>query len=338
MRILVIGGTKFLGRHLVDAASARGHTLTLFNRGETAPGLYPHIEQVHGDRARDLGRLRGRTWDAVIDTCGYEPDVVERSVRALADCVRHYVFISTVSVYADPAPGADEGAPLAGLVPDEEDAGARYGPLKALCEDAVREGFSGRALVVRPGVLVGPHDPTDRLRYWIRRVRRGGPLLAPGSPERPVQLLDARDLAAWVVRCVEDGASGLYNASGPEERLTMAGLLDAIAHATGAGARPVWVPEDFLLEQGVGPWSELPFWLPRADNGILEMDSRRAFSAGLRTRPLAETVRDSDDRGGDDASAGTLTPEREAQLLAAWNGQSAEPPERAESLDSAGSV
>jgi 2'-hydroxyisoflavone reductase len=331
MRILIIGGTKFLGRHLVDAATARGHQLTLFNRGETGPELYPEIEQVRGDREHDLDRLRGRSWDAVIDTCGYEPGIVERSVRALADSVRQYVYISSVSVYADPVPrGAEEDAPLAELAPgdDEEDAGARYGPLKALCERAVLDGFPERALIVRAGLLVGPHDPTDRFRYWIRRMRRGGAMLAPGSPARAVQLIDARDLAEWVMRCVEEGVGGTYNVSGPREPLTMGGMLDALTAAAGGAPEPVWVPEDFLLEQGVGPWVELPFWLPEADNGILEVGLRRAFAAGLRIRPLGETVRDADDRGdespasadlpSDAPTAGTLTAEREAELLAAW--------------------
>lgn len=320
MQILIIGGTRFLGRHLVDAATARGHQLVLFNRGETSPGLYPEIEQVHGDREHDLDRLRGRTWDAVIDTCGYEPGSVERSVRALADSVARYVFISTVSVYAEPvAPGADERAPLAELPTgdDADDVGARYGPLKVLCERVVLDGFGDRALIVRPGVLVGPHDSTSRFRYWIGRVRRGGTMLAPGSPARSVQVIDARDVADWVIRCVEEGATGIYNASGLRERLTMGGLLDCIAAATAGTPETVWVPEDFLLEQGVGPWVELPFWLPEADNGILEVDSARARAAGLRTRPLADTVRDADD-GDDEPASGQLTAAREAEVLDAW--------------------
>ena len=328
MRILIIGGTRFLGRHLVDAATARGHTLTLFNRGQTAPELYPELEQVRGDREHDLDWLRDRTWDAVIDTCGYNPETIAPSVRALADSVGRYVFISTVSVYDDPAPGADESAPVAELPADTDDAEALYGPLKVLCERVVLDAFPGRALIVRAGVLVGPHDPLDRLRYWIRRVRRGGPMLAPGSPARPVQLLDARDLAEWVVRCVEDGTTGTFNVAGPDERLTMAGLLNAVAAAVDGGAEPVWVPDDFLLEQGVGPWVELPFWVPAAYNGMLELDASRALAAGLRVRPLHHTVRDADDRG-DQApepadlpsgapTAGTLTPEREAEVLAAW--------------------
>lgn len=326
MRILIIGGTRFLGRHLVDAAAARGHELTLFNRGTTNPEAYPELEQIHGDREHDIDRLRGRTWDAVIDTCGYDPDAVTLSVRALADSVSHYTFISTGSVYADPGPGTDENAALAELPSgeDADDEGARYGPLKVLCERVVTEGSPGRAFIVRPGVLVGPHDPTDRLRYWIRRVRRGGPMVAPGRPAREVQMLDARDLAEWVVGCVEQGATGVYNASGPRERLTMAGLLDAIAAATGGDARPVWMPDDFLLEQGVGPWAELPFWLPEADNGIMEVDSGRAFAAGLRIRPLRQTLLDADDREA--PGDGTLTAEREAEVLAAWQARAAAPP------------
>jgi 2'-hydroxyisoflavone reductase len=343
MRILIIGGTKFLGRHLVDAAVLRGHHVTLFNRGETAPELFPELEQIRGDRERDLALLEGRAWDAVIDTCGYEPEVVEQSVRALAGSAGQYVFISTASVYADPTPpGADETAPLEPLPPgerDDENRGAWYGPQKALCERVVLEGFPDRALIVRAGVLVGPHDPTDRLRYWIRRTRRGGSMLAPGSPDRALQLIDARDLAEWIVRCVEGGVSGIYNACGPHDRLTMGVLLDAIAAATSGSAKPVWVPEEFLLRQGVEPWSELPLWLPEADNGLMEIDLRRAFHAGLRIRLLYETLRDADDRGdeapepdilpsGSPASV-TLTAQREAEILAAWQAAaSAGSPER----------
>lgn len=329
MRILIIGGTRFLGRHLVDAAAARGHQVTLFNRGKTAPELYPELEQVRGDRTQDLARLAGRTWDAVVDTCGYEPEVVEQSVRALARSVGRYVFISTVSVYADPTPGADETAPLAGLpAEDAADAGAqRYGALKALCERVVEEGFPDRALIVRAGLLVGPHDPTDRLRYWIRRTRRGGSMLAPGSPERRLQLIDARDVAEWVVRCLEREVGGVFNVSGPVDGLTMRGLLDALA-TTGGAPRPVWIPEEFLLQQGVTPWVEVPLWLPLAQNGMLELDLRRAIAAGLRTRPLEDTLRAADDRGGEEPEQpslhdGTpaprkLAPEREAEVLDAW--------------------
>lgn len=337
MRILIIGGTRFLGRHLADAAVLRGHHVTLFNRGETAPELFTELEQIRGDREHDLGLLEGRTWDAVIDTCGYEPEVVEQSVRALAGSTGQYVFISTASVYAESTPpGADETAPLEPVPPGEpndENRGAWYGPLKALCERVVLEGFPHHALIVRAGVLVGPHDPTDRLRYWIRRTRRGGSMLAPGSPDRPLQLIDARDVAEWIVRCVEGGVSGIYNACGPHERLTMGVLLDGIAAATSGSAKPVWVPEEFLLRQGVEPWSELPLWLPDEDNALMEIDLRRAFHAGLRIRLLYETLRDADDRGDEEPepeilpngslTSVMLTAEREAELLAAWQTASA---------------
>ncbi len=206
MKLLVLGGTVFLGRHLVEAATARGHSVTLFNRGQHNPELYPEVEKLRGDRDSDLSALQGRRWDAVIDTCGYLPRAVRASAELLADAVDHYTFISSISVYADfHTPAMDESAPVGTLADEtvEEVTGETYGPLKALCEQAAERALPGRVLNIRPGLIVGPHDPTDRFTYWPVRVARGGEVLAPGRPHVPVQVIDGRDLAEWTVRMVE---------------------------------------------------------------------------------------------------------------------------------------
>ena len=335
MRILILGGTVFLGRALVDAALARGHTLTLFNRGHSHPDLFPHVEQLHGDRSAGLEALQGRGWDAVVDTSGYVPRVVGASARLLADAVARYAFVSTISVYADVSrPGIDERAPV-GVLADattEEVTGETYGPLKALCEQAVEDALPGRALVVRPGLIVGPHDPTDRFTYWPVRVAAGGEVLAPGRPARSVQFIDVRDLAEWLLHMLETGGTGIYNATGAPERTTMGDLLatcaDVPASAAIAGepARFTWVDEQFLLDQGVEPWMGLPLWLPEIDPstaGMFAVDVSRALAAGLAFRPLAGTVRATLDwaatRPADHTWRAGLTRAREAELLAAWH-------------------
>jgi 2'-hydroxyisoflavone reductase len=293
-----------------EEALRRGHELTLFNRGETNPDLFPEAERLRGDRREDLSALAGRTWDAVVDPSGYLPHVVRRSAEALRES-RRYLFVSSVSVYADFSTGPTEARPVAelGTMPADElsDDGSNYGPLKALCEREVEEVFGQRALVVRPGLIVGPHDPTGRFTYWAQRLRRGGELLAPGPPERRVQFVDVRDLAGWMLDAVEQELAGTFNATG--EGIPWADLL--------AGAEVVWVPDEFLLEHGVGPWMELPLWLPGAGYaGMHSTDVRRAVAAGLRFRSLPETLAGAADAP---AIAGVgLTPAREAELLAAW--------------------
>lgn len=328
MDLLVLGGTRFLGRHLVEAALGRGHGVTLFNRGESDPGLFPEVEELRGDRGGDLSALRGRVWDAVIDTSGYLPREVRRSAGLLADMVGHYTFVSSISVYRDfGRTGIGEDAPV--LEPpdpepeelDRED----YGGLKVGCERAVEGALPGRTLVVRPGMIVGPHDYTDRFPYWRRRVAEGGDVLAPGDPDRQVQLIDARDLAGWMVRVAEEGGTGVYNATGPEHRLTMRGMLEGIRDATGSDARFVWASEEFLLEAGVEPWEDLPFWVPEEMSGILSADVGRAVEAGLAFRPLGETVRDVPGPGEErpEAEVGAGIPrEKEEELLRAWRGSS----------------
>jgi 2'-hydroxyisoflavone reductase len=323
VKLLVLGGTAFAGRALVEAALARGHEPVLFNRGRTNPGLFPEVEQVHGDRDGELGRLDGRRFDAVVDTSGYVPRVVAASAAFASVAAERYCFVSSVSVYADlSVPGVAEDAPLAELADEsvEEVTGETYGPLKALCERVVADALPGRALIVRPGLIVGPYDPTDRFTYWPERIARGGPVLVPGRPDRPLQFVDARDLAAWMLALIEDGSAGTFNAAGPEPRPTMGELFDVCRRAGGAGARPVWADDAFLFERGVGAWMELPLWLPEGGDhaGIFAIDASAARERGLGFRPLEQTVADTlawtRTRPPGERRAG-LAPEREAELL-----------------------
>ena len=341
MKILILGGTMFLGRHLVEAALRQGHEVSLFNRGQHNPDLFPEVEKLRGDRDGDLSALDGKRWDAVIDTCGYVPRIVRRSAALLADAVERYVFISTITVFADfSRPVTDENAPLGELTNKsvEEVTGETYGPLKALCEQAAESAMPGRALVIRPGLIVGPHDTTVRFVYWTRRVARGGEVLAPGRPEKQVQIIDARDLSEWTIRMVEQGRTGIYNATGPDYILTMEGLLEECKRVSGSDARFTWVSERFLIESGIKPWSELPLWLPGEEEDathryFLSVNCAKAIAAGLTFRPLAETIRDTLEWDGARPAAGraadkdygmkvpddTLRPEREQEVLAAWH-------------------
>jgi 2'-hydroxyisoflavone reductase len=326
MRILIIGGTRFLGRALVGSALARGHRLTLFNRGRSNPDLFPQVERLTGDRLVGLEPLQGQEWDAVIDTCGYEPAAVRLSAGLLAGAVHRYVFISSISVYADMSrPGVDELAPLARLPEGagEEFQMEHYGPLKALCEQAAEQAMRGRALTIRPGLIVGEYDPTDRFTYWPWRIAQGGDVLAPGKPTHLTQFIDARDLADWIIRMVEQEAAGVYNATGPGRPLAMGELFEACLAVSGSAARLHWVPETFLLENGVQPWSELPLWLPESEPeyaGMDQADIRKALAAGLTFRPLEDTLRSTlawanSRPAGHEWRAG-LAREREAELLA----------------------
>ncbi len=329
MRILIIGGTVFVGRHLVEVALARGHTVTLFNRGQHNPELFPTAERIKGDRNGGLDALAGRQWDAVIDTCGYIPRSVRESASLLANQVGHYTFISTISVYADYSQaGIDEAAPV-GRLDDptvEEVTGERYGPLKALCEAAAEAAMPGRVLTVRPGLIVGPHDPTDRFPYWPVRVARGGAVLAPGDPAQQVQLIDVRDLAEWTIGMVEMNATGIYNATGPAQPLTMQQLLAECNAVADHKADFTWVSEAFLIEQGVGAFIELPLWVPAAMAGLEQIDCQKAIKAGLAFRPLATTIADTlawhSTRPADHQWRGGLTDVRETQLLQTWQEQS----------------
>jgi 2'-hydroxyisoflavone reductase len=320
MQMLVLGGTQFLGRHVVDAALARGHEVTLFNRGQTRPELFPQVEKLHGDRDGDLGALAGHAFDAVVDTSGFVPRVVRLTLDALGD-VGHYTFVSSVSVYADHSRPATESSPVAQLAePTEEYRSEAYGALKAQCEDAVRERFPD-AFVVRPGLIVGPWDPTGRFTYWPARIAEGGPVLVPSPPEADVQVIDARDLAEWIVRSAETSLGGTYNAV--DRRTTRAELVDTCRRVASSDAQPVWVDPAFLAEHEVEEWMELPLWLrDPAFAGMMSLEPTAAFAAGLETRPLEETVRDTLAwvQSGDaptDPPAG-LDRDKERRLLEAW--------------------
>lgn len=297
MKLLILGGTEFVGRHMAEAALARGHDVTLFHRGQHGAELFPQAEHVLGDRDGGLDALRDRTWDAVLDTCGYVPRVVRQSVDVLARAAGHYTFVSSVSVYQDFAvPGIDEDYAVA-VMPDEtveEVTGETYGPLKILCEQAVCDSFPDRALVVRPGLVVGPHDKTGRFTYWPRRVAEGGDFLAPGRPGRRVQFIDARDLAAWTVSMIERRVAGTFNAVSDDPTWTMGRLLDECQAVSRVQANPVWADDAWLLGEGLQPWTDLPLWLPDTPEwaGAESVSVARAVAHGLTFRPLVETVAD----------------------------------------------
>ena len=297
MRILIIGGTRFLGRHLVNSARARGHEVTLFNRGKTNPELFGQVEQIRGDREKDLGRLSGHRWDAVIDTCGYFPRIIRMSAEALKDSVENYVFISSISVYKDFSKiGINEGDPV-GTIEDEtieEITETSYGPLKALCEKAVQDVFGISSLIIRPGLIVGPHDPTDRFTYWPVRVARGGDVLAPDRPDVPVQIIDARDLSDFMIELIQQMTSGVFNVTGPAKPLTLGKMLDTCRQMSVSDANFKWASVEFLEQNHVAPWSDMPAWLPDngEDAGSARVDISKAINAGLTFRPLEYTVRD----------------------------------------------
>jgi 2'-hydroxyisoflavone reductase len=327
MDLLILGGTGFLGRHLVEAALADGHRITLFNRGLSSPDLFPEVETIKGDREADISALRGRGWDAVIDTCGYVPRVVGASAALLAGAADHYTFVSSISVYPDDIePGADEGAPVEELAdPTVEDVdGETYGGLKALCERAADEEMPGRVLNVRPGLICGPYDPTDRFTYWPRRISAGGEVLAPDRPERRVQFIDVRDLAAWIVEMSAEQRTGTYNATGPGYELQMGWLLEECAAVSGSDAEFVWASEGFLEENGVEPFTDLPLWVTREYVGVLAVDCGKAIAEGLSFRPVSETIEGvlewDSTRAADAGLSAGLTPERERELLLAWHG------------------
>ena len=328
MNLLILGGTRFLGRHIVDAALAAGHQVTLFNRG-TRAGLFAGVEELRGDRALGvdgLRALRGRRWDAVIDTCGYVPRLVRISAEALHYSVGRYVFLSSISVYSDFAEAPDETSPLAELAdPSSEDIPRDYGALKAACEGVVTATFGERALNIRPGLIVGPLDPTGRFTYWPLRLARGGEVLAPADPAADVQFIDARDLARWMLHLVESEVGGVFNATGPAAPLRFDSFLDRAARALGMQCRFTWVAADFLQNEGVQAWTELPLWVDDAP-GLNRTRIARAIGAGLSFTALETTVTDTlawaeqelRTRGPESLGSAGLKPEKEARVLAAW--------------------
>jgi 2'-hydroxyisoflavone reductase len=312
MKLLVFGGTKFLGRGVVEAAGA--HEVTLVNRGRTNPELYPELERIELDLTADLEPLRGRQWDAAIDL---DPTQLPRHTRRRAEAVDvgHYVFVSTISVYSDTSKPIDERSPLfdpPDPEPEEFDP-EQYGGLKVGSERVIKDVFGERAAIVRAGLIVGPHDPTDRFTYWPRRLADGGTVLAPGDPKQPVQLIDARDLGAFLVHLAEQRTNGVFNGTGPAQPLTLGETLARIS----GDAELVWVDDQTLLDAEVGPWMELPLWLPGEEYaGLLRADISNALAAGLTFRPLEETARDTlawSLEAGEQRP--TLTRERERELL-----------------------
>src|SRR6185369_10859140 len=307
MKILIIGGTRFLGRHLVTAALARNHDVTLFNRGNNS--THADVETIEGDRHTELHKLKGRRWDAVIDTCGHLPRAVRAATEALADSVDRYVFISSQNAYANVSvPDITEDYPRATLTDEQlseanaidtkgqPSYGPLYGGLKALCEQAIEELLPGRLLILRPGLIVGPYDYSDRFTFWVMRVASGGEVLAPGRPERFIQFIDVRDLAEWAIKMIERSAAGAYNTHGRPNTLTMQGLLDECKNVSQSDAQFVWASEEFLLEQQVAAWSEMPLWLPEEAaphlRGFMFISPRKAIREGLSFRPVADTIRD----------------------------------------------
>ena len=324
-RLLVLGGTRFLGRHLAQQALDAGHRVTLLHRSPSA--LLPEAEHRLGDRNRDLASLLGgdEVWDAVIDTSAYVPRQVRDAARVLHGRIGHYQLVSTISVYRDVGVhGVDEDAPLA-VLPDpatETVDGATYGGLKALCERALLDVLPADvACIVRPGLLVGPFDPTQRFGRWLERVQRGGTVLCPGAPQDPVQFIDARDAAAFMLQAAERRADGVMNLSGPVTPLTMGAWLEAARAALNPTAELQWVDASFLLGEGVEPWSDLPLWLAPEGVGLYRTDLRRAIAAGLACRPLEQTVADTASwlaTQPETTPSPGLTAEREAQLLERW--------------------
>jgi len=333
--ILMLGGTGFLGPHVVEVAKKHGHTITLFNRGKTHPQLFPDLEKLHGDRRKgDLKALEGRKWDAVVDTSARVVKEVRATATLLKDAVGQYVFISSLSVFPDTSkPVLDESAPVATIDnPDSEDVDANYGALKALCEKEAEKILPGRVANVRPGLIVGPGDESQRYTYWPVRVARGGEVLAPGTPEDPVQYIDARDLGEWIVKVIEDKTMGVFNAVGPKEPLGIGAMLDACNAAGGKKATFTWVDAKFLAQNKVKPWEDMPVWIPPGGKGaaaLSQVSCKKAIGKGLTFRSPEDTAKAtlewfqslSEEKRKN--VRGWLKPEREAEVLAAWHAKTA---------------
>jgi 2'-hydroxyisoflavone reductase len=339
MKLLILGGTVFLGRYLIESAQNRGYEVAMFNRGRHGSELFPEVEKLRGDRRVDLSALIGGRWDAVIDTCGYVPSEVRASAALLSDSVQHYTFISSQSVYANfDVAGIDETHPVKKLTYEEVERaesikpgdgiiavsyGDLYGGLKALCEETIEDEMPGQSLSIRSGLIVGPYDYSDRFTYWVRRAAAGGEVLAPGHADSPIQLVDVRDLADWIIQMVEIRQTGTFNATGPEKRMTMKEMLDTCRAASSSDATFTWVSEQFLKDADVAGWSELPLWLPSEDNVInfFAVDCSEAIESGLKFRPLTATVYDTLewDKSRNTVLRAGLAREKEIELLRTWH-------------------
>ena len=339
LKILILGGTRFIGLHMTSLALERGHTLTFFNRGKTHTDKFPEIERIKGDRNGQIDGLKDRQWDVVIDNSGYVPRHARATAELLAPNVRQYIFTSSVSVYPNFTEPRDEKSPV-GKMPDESvekiDENT-YGPLKALCEQAAQRALPGRTTVLRPGLIVGPDDNTDRFTWWPARAARGGEFIAPGAPRDPFQVIDARDLAAFTLHAVEKNLTGTYNLVSDVDDFKFGELTDACIVAANRRAKPAvkphatFLPADFLEAQKVEPWSEMPVWLPASgeEAAFAGTSNAAALARGLTITPIAKTV--------DDTLAWHLTrpaeereklkagiePEKETRVLAAWNARAA---------------
>ncbi len=334
LRLLILGGTGFTGPHQVRYAVERGHTVTVFNRGRRQADLPDSVEHLVGDRNDDLKSLEGREWDVVIDNPTTLPNWVRLSGKLLKDACNQYIFISTISVYADNSVvGMDETTPVLEYQGEADpftlpvqEAGRHYGALKALSERETAYWFPGRATIIRPGLIVGPGDETDRFSYWPVRIDRGGEVLAPGTPADPTQIIDARDLAEWTIRMAETGEVGVYNATGPTSPRPIGQMLEGIRSALGSRATFTWVDQAFLQQRNVRGWSDRPVWVPLSDQNraFMQVSVARAVSKGLSYRPLAETARDTlawfkaQPAERQAALRVGIKPERETEVLAAW--------------------
>ncbi len=342
MKILIIGGTKFLGRHLVAAAQAKNHEVTLFHRGKHLSEGIEAVEEIFGDRNQDLDKLENRHWDACLDTSGYLPQTVKASAEALKNSVEQYVFISSISAYADFSDSDyDESAPLAVLSEEQKVKAGKidpkgeitavaledmYGALKFLCEREVSDAFPEKKLIIRSGLIVGSYDSTDRFTYWVMRVAQGGEVLAPGNSNRFIQLIDARDLAEWIIKMIGDKQSGIYNVTGKPFELTMEMMLEQIKTVSQSDASFTWVEEDFLNREKVREWSEMPLYMPESVKemqGFLSANIDKALEKGLNFRPLSDTIRNTLDwrKSKTDAMKSGIDAERERELLRKWHKQ-----------------
>lgn len=324
MKLLVLGGTVFLGRHVVEAALAKGHEVTMFNRGQSNADLFPEVEKLQGDRDGNLKALEGRNWDAVIDTCGYVPRLVGDSAKLLADSVEHYSFVSSISVYPDFSNfNIDESIEVGTLEDETVEVvdGETYGPLKALCEQAAESAMPGRVNHIRAGLIVGPNDISDRFPYWVKRVAEGGEVLAPDKPENQLQVIDVRDLSEWMLHMAETRQAGTFNVTGPDRTLTMGEFLDTCKNVSGSNATFTWADEAFLMEKEVVQWVELPLWIARESAGLMTTKIDKALARGLKFRSLSDTIQVTLEwektRPDDLERRAGMAADREAELLEA---------------------